>query len=44
MRRAGNPLLGPLSPADVGQALGLRAADAIDAPPVSGGLPGNVRT
>jgi len=42
--RADNLVLGPLSPADVGQALGLRPADAIDAHLVSGGLPGIVRT
>jgi hypothetical protein len=42
--RADNLVLGPLSPADIGQALGLRAADAIDAHLVSGGLPGVVRT
>ncbi|MCO6006567.1 ATP-binding protein [Actinoallomurus purpureus] len=42
--RADNLVLGPLNPADVGQALGLRAADAIDAHLVSGGLPGIVRS
>ncbi|MFI0354358.1 ATP-binding protein [Actinomadura sp. 9N407] len=42
--RADNMVLGPLNPADTGQALGLDAADAIDAHLVSGGLPGIVRT
>lgn len=42
--RADNLVLGPLNPADLGQALGLDAADAIDAHLVSGGLPGIVRT
>ncbi|HEU5157683.1 MAG TPA: ATP-binding protein [Streptosporangiaceae bacterium] len=42
--RADNLVLGPLNPADVGQALGLAAADAVDAHLVSGGLPGIVRT
>ncbi|MEV0660920.1 ATP-binding protein [Actinomadura luteofluorescens] len=42
--RADNMVLGPLNPADLGQALGLGAADAIDAHLVSGGLPGIVRT
>ncbi|MGH3389089.1 MAG: AAA family ATPase [Actinomadura sp.] len=42
--RADNLVLGPLNPADVGRALGLEAADAIDAHLVSGGLPGIVRT
>ncbi|WP_141582204.1 ATP-binding protein [Actinomadura sp. WMMA1423] len=42
--RADNLVLGPLNPADVGRALGLGAADAIDAHLVSGGLPGIVRT
>lgn len=42
--RADNLVLGPLGPADVGKALGLRPADAIDAHLVSGGLPGIVRT
>jgi hypothetical protein len=41
--RADNLLLGPLNPADVGSALGLEAADAIDAYLVSGGLPGILR-
>ncbi|MGI5420194.1 AAA family ATPase [Actinomadura luteofluorescens] len=42
--RADNMVLGPLNPADLGEALGLGAADAIDAHLVSGGLPGIVRT
>ncbi|GAA3243414.1 ATP-binding protein [Actinocorallia longicatena] len=42
--RADNLVLGPLNPADTGEALGLAAADAIDAHLVSGGLPGIVRT
>ncbi|MEV5711862.1 ATP-binding protein [Actinoallomurus sp. NPDC052274] len=42
--RADNLVLGPLNPADVGQALGLDAADAIDAHLVSGGLPGIIRS
>lgn len=42
--RADNLVLGPLNPADLSQALGLDAADAIDAHLVSGGLPGIVRT
>jgi uncharacterized protein len=42
--RADNMVLGPLNPADTGQALGLDAADAIDAHLVSGGLPGIIRT
>ena len=37
--RADNLLLGPLNPAEVGAALGLEAADAIDAHLMSGGLP-----
>jgi AAA+ ATPase superfamily predicted ATPase len=41
--RAGNLLLGPLNPAEVGGALGLDAADAIDAYLLSGGLPGILR-
>lgn len=41
--RADNFLLGPLNPAEVGNALGLRAADAIDAYLLSGGLPGILR-
>jgi hypothetical protein len=36
-------VLGPLNPAEVGAALSLGAADAIDAHLVSGGLPGIVR-
>ena len=38
--RADNLLLGPLNPAEVGGALSLRAADAVDAYLLSGGLPG----
>jgi len=41
--RADNLLLGPLNPAEVGAALGLEAADAIDAHLLSGGLPGILR-
>jgi hypothetical protein len=41
--RADNLLLGPLNPAEVGDALGLGAADAIDASLLSGGLPGILR-
>lgn len=41
--RADNLLLGPLNPAEVGDALGLEAADAIDASLLSGGLPGILR-
>jgi hypothetical protein len=41
--RADNLLLGPLNPAEVGGALGLAAADAIDAYLLSGGLPGILR-
>jgi uncharacterized protein len=41
--RADNLLLGPLNPAEVGNALSLRAADAIDAYLLSGGLPGILR-
>jgi hypothetical protein len=41
--RADNLLLGPLNPAEVGTALGLEAADAIDAHLMSGGLPGILR-
>jgi len=41
--RADNLLLGPLNPAEVGDALSLRAADAIDAYLLSGGLPGILR-
>lgn len=42
--RADNLVLGPLNPADTGEALDLDAADAIDAHLVSGGLPGIIRT
>jgi uncharacterized protein len=41
--RADNLLLGPLNPAEVGEALSLQAADAIDASLLSGGLPGILR-
>jgi hypothetical protein len=41
--RADNLLLGPLNPAEVGDALGLQPADAIDACLLSGGLPGILR-
>jgi uncharacterized protein len=41
--RADNLLLGPLNPAEVSDALSLRAADAIDAYLLSGGLPGILR-
>jgi len=41
--RADNLLLGPLDPAEVGNALNLQAADAIDAYLLSGGLPGILR-
>jgi hypothetical protein len=41
--RADNMVLGPLNPAETGAALGLDAADAIDAHLVSGGLPGILR-
>ncbi|WP_210573243.1 ATP-binding protein [Streptomyces sp. GESEQ-4] len=41
--RADPLVLGPLNPAEVGDALGLDAADAIDAHLVSGGLPGILR-
>jgi uncharacterized protein len=41
--RADNLLLGPLNPAEVGDALSLEAADAIDAYLLSGGLPGILR-
>lgn len=42
--RADNLVLGPLDPAQTGRALGLGAADAIDAHLITGGLPGIVRT
>lgn len=42
--RADNLVLGPLNPAEVGGALGLEPADAVDAHLVTGGLPGIVRT
>jgi AAA+ ATPase superfamily predicted ATPase len=41
--RADNLILGPLNPAEAGEALGLDAADAVDAHLVSGGLPGVLR-
>jgi AAA+ ATPase superfamily predicted ATPase len=41
--RADNLLLGPLNPAEVGHALSLSGADAIDAYLLSGGLPGIMR-
>ena len=41
--RADNLLLGPLNPAEVGNALSLQAADAVDAYLLSGGLPGILR-
>jgi uncharacterized protein len=41
--RADNLLLGPLNPAEVGDALSLQGADAIDAYLLSGGLPGILR-
>ncbi|HET7013756.1 MAG TPA: ATP-binding protein [Streptosporangiaceae bacterium] len=41
--RADNLLLGPLNPAEVGDALSLRPADALDAYLLSGGLPGILR-
>jgi uncharacterized protein len=41
--RADNLLLGPLNPAEVGNALNLQAADALDAYLLSGGLPGILR-
>lgn len=41
--RADNLLLGPLNPAEVGNALGLTAEEAIDAYLLSGGLPGILR-
>ncbi|MGP4010773.1 AAA family ATPase [Streptomyces sp. 4N124] len=41
--RADSLVLGPLNPAETGDALGLDGADAIDAHLVSGGLPGILR-
>lgn len=41
--RADNLLLGPLNPAEVGDALSLQATDALDAYLLSGGLPGILR-
>jgi len=42
-QRGREMVLGPLNPAETGDALGLDAADAIDAHLVSGGLPGILR-
>ena len=42
--RADNLTLGPLNPAEVADALGLSAADAVDAHLVCGGLPGILRS
>lgn len=42
--RADNLVLGPLNPAETGNALRLGAADALDAHLVSGGLPGILRS
>ncbi len=42
--RADNLTLGPLNPAETGEALGLNAGDALDAHLISGGLPGVLRT
>jgi uncharacterized protein len=42
--RADNMVLGPLTPAETGDALGLTGADAVDAHLVSGGLPGILRS
>jgi hypothetical protein len=42
--RADNLALGPLNPAETGEALGLSAVDAVDAHLASGGLPGILRT
>jgi hypothetical protein len=41
--RADNLVLGPLNPAETGDAIGLAGADAIDAHLVCGGLPGILR-
>lgn len=41
--RADNMILGPLTPGDTAQALGLDGADALDAHLVCGGLPGILR-
>lgn len=41
--RADSLVLGPLNPAETGDALGLEAVDALDAHLVSGGLPGILR-
>lgn len=42
--RADNLVLDPLNPAEIGSALGLGGADALDAHLVCGGLPGILRT
>ena len=42
--RADNLVLGPLNPAEIGSALSLTGADALDAHLVCGGLPGILRT
>ncbi len=42
--RADNLVLGPLNPAETGDALGLRSDEAIDAHLITGGLPGIIRT
>ncbi|WP_405484284.1 ATP-binding protein [Nocardia sp. NBC_00511] len=42
--RADNLVLDPLNPAEVGRALGLDAADSIDAHLITGGLPGILRS
>ena len=42
--RADNLVLGPINPAETGRALGLDAADAVDAHLVCGGLPGILRS
>jgi hypothetical protein len=42
--RADNLVLGPLNPVETGHAVGLDAADAIDAHLICGGLPGIVRS
>ena len=42
--RADNLILGPLNPFETGRALGLEAADAVDAYLISGGLPGILRS
>jgi AAA+ ATPase superfamily predicted ATPase len=42
--RADGLVLGPLNPAEVGNALGLAGADAVEAHLISGGLPGILRS